>query len=202
MKRKKLAECCTEERLARFTEVVAKRHLDFTIVMENIADPHNISAVFRTCDAVGITEAFVVYDETQKPPKLNEKCSAGAKKWVDAVYYSDIEECYKELRRRGMKIYTTHLTTESVSLYDIDFTQPCAIVVGNEHRGVSRRAVELADANVLIPQVGMIESLNISVASAICLYEAFRQRLAAGRFDSPAFSEEATQGLLKNYLER
>lgn len=202
MKRRILAECCTEERIARFTEVVSKRHRDFTIVMENIADPHNISAVFRTCDAVGCAEAFVVYDETQKPPKLNDKCSAGAKKWVDALYYSDIEECYAELRRRGMKIYTTHLTSESVSLYDLDFSTPCAIVVGNEHRGVSRRAVELADGNVLIPQVGMIESLNISVASAICLYEAFRQRLAAGKFNSPAFGEDGTKALLKNYLER
>lgn len=202
MKRPKLANCRTDERVQKIEAVVQKRHKDFTIVAENIADPHNISAVFRTCDAVGIAEAYIVYDESQNAPKLAENSSASARKWVDAKYYTDIEECYAELRRQGKKIYTTHLSKDAVSLYDLDLTEPFAIVVGNEHSGVTERAVELADANVLIPQVGMIQSLNISVACAVSIYEAFRQRLKSGKFDKLGVEQSEYEKIFNDYLIR
>lgn len=201
-KRTKIAGYRTEERTRKIESVVQKRHKDFTIVAENIIDPHNISAVFRSCDAVGILEAHIVYDGSKPEPKLAESSSASARKWVDAKYYNNIDDCYAELRKQGKKIYTTHLTKNSISIYDLDLTEPFAIVVGNEHSGVTERAVELADANVLIPQVGMIQSLNISVACAVSIYEAFRQRLKAGKYDNIGLPEEEYQTKLKEWLEK
>lgn len=200
--RTKIAGYRTEERTEKIEKVMQKRHKDFTIVAENITDEHNISAVFRSCDAVGILEAHIVYDGSKPLPKLAERSSASARKWVDAKYYDNIDDCYAELRKQGKKIYTTHLDKDSKSLYDLDLTEPFAIVVGNEHSGVTDRAVELADANVLIPQVGMIQSLNISVACAVSIYEAFRQRLKAGKFDNIGLPEEEYQAKLKEFLEK
>lgn len=170
----------TERRLNKFREVLSKRQLDLTVVAENIFDPHNLSAMLRSCDAVGIMEIHLVYNGITPFPKLGRKSSASAKKWIEINKYTTIEDCYSKLREKGFKIYTTHLSKKSVSLYDMDLTQPVALVFGNEHSGVSDEAVKLSDGNFLIPQFGMIQSLNISVACAVSLYEALRQRLNNG----------------------
>ena len=106
------------------------------------------------------------------------------------------------LRAEGKRIYTTHLSHDAVSLYDIDLTVPFALVLGNERHGVSDEALALADQNVLIPQVGMIQSLNISVACAVSIYEAFRQRQKAGKYDQRALPDEDYDLILKDWLER
>lgn len=202
-KKPKIASMRTEARIEKFKRVMFNRHRDFTIVAENITDPHNVSAIFRSCDAVGILDAHIVFDKTaHKQPKLQESSSASARKWVNAIYHDSIEDCYKQLRSEGKKIYTTHLSKDAVSLYDLDFTQPFAFVFGNEHSGVTEKAVALADGNVLIPQVGMIQSLNISVACAVSIYEAFRQRLKAGRFNELGLPEDEYNAILKEWLEK
>lgn len=170
----------TERRLARFKEVLSRRQLDLTVVAENIFDPHNLSAMLRSCDAVGICEVHLVYNSNTPFPKLGRKSSASAKKWIEIHKYTSIEECYSNLRQRNFEIYTTHLSKKSISLYDLDLTRQVALVFGNEHNGVSDEAVKHSDGNFLIPQFGMIQSLNISVACAVSVYEALRQRLAKG----------------------
>jgi tRNA (guanosine-2'-O-)-methyltransferase len=170
----------TERRLNKFREVLSKRQLDLTVVAENIFDPHNLSAILRSCDAVGIMEIHLVYNGITPFPKLGRKSSASAKKWIEINKYTTIEECYYKLREKGFEIYTTHLSKKSISLYDMDLTKPVALVFGNEHSGVSDEAVKLSDGNFLIPQLGMIQSLNISVACAVSLYEALRQRISNG----------------------
>lgn len=169
--------------------------------MENIHDPHNVSAILRTCDAVGIPKVSLVYN-VEKFPKLNRTSSAGAIKWVEREKFRDVKECYDSLRNEGFKIYASSLAEHSISLYDIDFTQKVAIVLGNEHRGVSPEAAEFADGVFLIPMHGMVQSLNVSVASATILYEAQRQRLVNGMYDTPELNEEEIDKFIDEWCKK
>lgn len=192
----------TPERFNKLKNVLDKRQTDITVVLENIADPHNLSACLRSCDATGINTVHLVYDGIQSFPQLSNSSSASAKKWVEIVKHDSIETCYNVLKNERFKILTTAMTAESISLYDIDFTKRIAIVFGNEHSGVSEIALKLADGNFLIPQVGMIQSLNISVACAVSVYEAFRQRNTAKLFDIPQLSETQIYEKLNKWAER
>ena len=179
----------SDDRSQKIYACVSRRQPSLSIVLENVHDPHNVSAVLRSCDAVGVIDVHLVYHSGQSFPELGEKSSASARKWVLTHKHSSIDECYHYLRNEGKKILTTGMSNEARSLYAIDFTEPIAIVFGNEHAGVSEEAILKADGNMLIPQVGMIQSLNISVACAVTLYEAFRQRSLKGMFDSIQMEE-------------
>lgn len=177
----------TERRREKFLRVIANRQSDITIVIEEIHDPHNVSAMLRSADATGVNEVQLVYT-TEQFPKLGRKSSATASKWVKRRKFPSVKECYDALRQEGFKIYATHMGKRSKSLYSLDLTGKVALVFGNEHRGVTEEAARLADGNFLIPMSGMIQSLNVSVACAVTLYEAFRQRkLKKGehRFSQP-----------------
>jgi tRNA (guanosine-2'-O-)-methyltransferase len=173
----------TPEREQRFKNVLEKRQNDFTVVLENVFDLHNISAVMRTCDAVGVQDIHILNTKISKHKKWGARSSSSAAKWLTIHQYTDASSCFAELRRKYPMILTTHLSSTSVSLYEIDFTKPVALVFGNEHDGVSEEIRNLADGNFVIPQVGMIRSLNISVACAVSLYEAFRQKQAAAHYN-------------------
>ncbi|MBS1516085.1 MAG: RNA methyltransferase [Bacteroidetes bacterium] len=182
--------------------VVEKRQDDLTIVLENIHDPHNVSAILRSVESVGIDEVYLIYN-TNKFPRIGRVSSASANKWVTLNKFKTVEECYGILKEKGFKIYTTHLAenTENASLYDLDFTERCAIVVGNEHAGVSEEAVRLSDKNFVIPMYGMIQSLNVSVSAAVCLYEALRQRQVKGMYERK-FSETELNKKLEKYTKK
>lgn len=171
------------------------------VVLENIHDPHNVSAIFRTADAAGVPLISLLYT-FEKFPKIGKKSSASAFKWVDKRRFTEVEACYSTLREEGFTIYATTLQEDSVSLYDIDFTKPSAIVMGNEHRGVSDNVAVLADHTVYIPMMGMVQSLNVSVATAVVLYEAVRQRVKAGMYDGPTLPEDAYVKELQRYLNK
>jgi tRNA (guanosine-2'-O-)-methyltransferase len=192
----------TEERKEKIRAVIEKRQPSLTVVAENITDPHNLSAMLRSCDAVGVLEVCLIYDGSQPFPKLGEKSSASAKKWVKVRKFRSVIECYKHLRESGKLIYTTHLGIESKSLYELDLTREIALVFGNEHSGISDEAAELSDGNFIIPQVGMIKSLNISVACAVSLYEAFRQRQLAGMYKFPQMDEKEFQENFDYFLKK
>jgi tRNA (guanosine-2'-O-)-methyltransferase len=168
----------TERRKAKMLSVLQSRQPDLTLVMEDIHDPHNVSAVLRSADAVGIIEVQLVY-VNEEFPRLGKKSSASATKWVKRRKFTSIQECYDQLHKEGFTIYASHLGKKSSSLYELDLTKKIAMVFGNEHRGVSDEAAELADGNFQIPMAGMIQSLNVSVACAVSVYEAFRQRLTS-----------------------
>ena len=172
----------SERRREKISRVLSQRQPDLTIVIENVHDPHNVSAVFRTADAVGIEAIHLVYT-VEEFPVIAKTSSSSAKKWVQSKQYRSIEECFHVLHEDGFTIYASHLEAESISLYEIDLTKKIALVLGNEHRGVSDEACALADAVYSIPMMGMIQSLNISVAAAVSMYEALRQRLSAGIYD-------------------
>jgi len=191
----------TEKRLEKITRVINSRQHSLTVVMENIHDPHNVSAIFRTCDAVGIPKVSLVYN-FEAFPRIGKKSSASAFKWVNKEKYKTVEECYADLRKEGYKIFASSLTENSKNLYELDLTQKVAIVVGNEHRGVSDVSAELADEVFLIPQFGMVQSLNVSVATAVILYEAMRQRIKKGMYDKSELDEKSLEQLIDNWCEK
>ena len=189
----------TTEREERIISVLDKRQDNLTIVLENVFDPHNISAVMRTCDAVGVQDLFILNTKIPRHKKWGAKSSSSAAQWLTIHQYTDARECFSELRRRADRIVTTHLSGDAVSLYQMDLTSRIALVFGNEHSGVSEEIRALADGNFIIPQVGIIKSLNISVACAVSLYEAFRQKTAAGQYDRPGLEPDRYQRLLKEW---
>ena len=185
----------TPERNERLTAVLNKRQPDLTVVLENVFDPHNISAVMRTADAVGIQDIFILNNKIPPHRKWGAKSSSSAAKWLTVHQYTDAEECFAELRKRYKKIYTTHLSSDAVGLHELNLTEPVALVFGNEHSGVSDEIIAMADGNFIIPQVGIIKSLNISVACAVTLYEAYRQKNNAGHYSAIKLQGERLEGL-------
>jgi len=173
----------TEERKQKIESVLNHRQTNLTIVMEDVQDPRNITAVMRTADAVGIQDIYIINTGRPTQKKFGYKSSSGVSKWITLHQFNSVEECFQELRKRFTVILTTHLSSDAIDLYSIDFTQSVALVFGNEQDGVSEQASALADGNFIIPQVGMVQSLNISVACAVSIYEAYRQKKNAGHYE-------------------
>lgn len=193
----------TERRLNKFKEVVNRRQKYLTVVLENIHDPHNVSAILRSCDAVGIDRVFLIYN-TNKFPKIGRTSSASAKKWIKLEKFDSAKNCFAELKKEKFKIFATHIseTGNNKSLYEIDFTKRVAIVFGNEHLGISEEVIKLADGNLIIPMYGMIQSLNVSVSVAVCLYEALRQRESKGMYKKSKFTKKELEAKLLEYINK
>ena len=189
----------TPERREKLTSVLAKRQPDITVVLENVFDPHNISAVMRTCDAVGVQDIYILNTKIPRHKKWGAKSSSSAAKWLTVHEFDNAALCFSALRERYSTILTTHLSSNAVSLHSIDFTRSIALVFGNEHSGVSEEIRALADGNFIIPQVGIIRSLNISVACAVSLYEAFRQKNLAGHYNREDMSDAMKKDLLNEW---
>lgn len=191
------------EREEKIRAVIRQSQPDLTVVLENIFDPLNVSAVLRSCDAVGVREVFVVYTRPYLDKRglvLGKRTSAGAFKWIDVYVFDSLEECFRRVRERYGRILATRLGESGASLYTLDLTEPTALLFGNEDEGVSDEALALADGNFLIPQAGFAESLNISVACAVTLFEARRQREAKGFYDKrPRLSPIEQQQLFERW---
>lgn len=183
----------TPARYKRLTSVLNKRQPDLTVVLENVFDPHNVSAVMRTCDAIGIQDVYILNDRIPPHKKWGYRSSSTATEWLTIHQFTDAEICFAEIKNKYEKIYTSHLTETSNELYSIDMTESIALVFGNETSGVSEHIRKFSDGDFIIPQVGIIKSLNISVACAVTLYEAFRQKSVRGHYDTPKLSEEYRQ---------
>lgn len=192
----------TPHREEKFKRVIAKRQTDLTVVFENVNDPHNISAVMRTCDSVGVKEVYIIQTIERPFTKLGKKSSSSASKWIDIHWFFSVKECMIEVRKKYKNIFGTKLTEQSRSLYELNLTESTALVFGNEHSGISDELSALCTGNFLIPQVGMIESLNISVACAVTLYEAYRQREILGKYSNPALSEMEMDDVFKKWEEK
>ncbi len=189
----------TTERTQKLKTVLGRRQGNLTVVMENVQDPHNISAVMRTCDAVGIQDVYILNTKIPRHKKWGAKSSSSAVKWITVHQFEDTAACFAELRNKYEHIYTTHLSADAVSVYEIDFTKSVALIFGNEHDGVSDEIRAMADGNFIIPQMGIIQSLNISVACAVSIYEAFRQKTLAHHYDAPSLPAERRAELMKQW---
>jgi len=175
----------TPEREARIAQTVSSRQLNLCVILENVHDPHNIGAVLRSCDSVGIQEVYLLVTDPQMDIEsifLSKRASSGARKWLDIYLYTDLEKCMSDVRSKYDQILGTKLNDESKSLYEFDLSGSVAIAFGNEHDGLTDGFVKHLNGNIEIPQFGMVQSLNISVACAVTLFESLRQRQAKGMY--------------------
>jgi tRNA (guanosine-2'-O-)-methyltransferase len=177
------------ERFRRLRGVLARRQPDLTVLMDRVNKAHNFSAILRNCDAVGVLEAHAVAAEPGL--EVHHATSAGTKKWVSVQRHANVEEAIAHLHGRGFHVLAAHPSQSALDYREADYTRPVAITLGAELEGVSAQALELADAHIVIPMVGMVHSLNVSVASALLLFEAFRQRKAADMYAESRLDPEA-----------
>jgi len=191
----------TDERLQKIISTATARQFSLHVVMENIHDQHNVSAIFRTCDAVGVPKISLLYT-FESFPRISKTSSSSANKWIDVEKYNDTKNCYDQLRVQGFKVYASMLNKNAVNIYDIDLTQKIALVFGNEKRGVSAEAEKLADETFYIPMRGMIQSLNVSVAAAVTLYEAQRQRVIKKMYEQSELGKNELDALIDRWCEK
>ena len=170
----------TPERRQRIEATACTRQHDLTVFMERVHKPHNLAAVLRTCDAVGIQRAHAV-PGSHGLPALNNT-SQGAQRWIDLERHPDTPTAMDALKTSGFACFAAHFSERATDFRAVDYTKPTALVLGTEKFGVSEEALALCDGEVIIPMTGMTQSLNVSVAAAVILYEAQRQREAAGLY--------------------
>lgn len=201
MSKAKIPACRTERRIERMKNVLLQRQNDLTLVLSNIHDPHNVSAIYRSCDAFGVARVHLHY--TSCPfPCLGSKSSASARKWVESVRHSDIRMLFNELEQDGFQILATGFSATARPLREWNFLKPTAIIMGNEHAGVEKELAARAHGELFIPMHGMIQSFNVSVAAAIILAEAARQREEAGYYERVEEGERNVSRHLDEWLGR
>ncbi|EHB9087072.1 tRNA (guanosine(18)-2'-O)-methyltransferase TrmH, partial [Salmonella enterica subsp. enterica serovar Enteritidis] len=160
------------KRYARICEMLARRQPDLTVCMEQVHKPHNVSAIIRTADAVGVHEVHAIWPGSRM--RTMASAAAGSNSWVQVKTHRTIGDAVAHLKGRGMQILATHLSDKAVDFREIDYTRPTCILMGQEKTGITQEALDLADRDIIIPMIGMVQSLNVSVASALILYEAQR----------------------------
>ena len=178
----------TRRRYERILGVLSKRQPDLTILAESVHKPHNLSAMLRSCDAVGIGRVLAL-NPTGGIPTYNDT-SGSAEKWVALEVHPALEPALGAVRAEGMQVLAAHLSPQARDYRDVDYTRPSCIIFGNEKQGVSAAAAAAADEHIVIPMLGMVQSLNVSVATAVILFEAQRQRRTAGLYDGPRLPPE------------
>lgn len=188
----------TAKRLQLLQRVLDQRQPDLTVVMAGVHKEHNVSAVLRSCDAVGVWEAHSLGQEGRLA--IKRTAAAGVQRRVRLRYHNNIAEGCRLLKQRGFTLYAAHWSERSMDFRSVDYTKPCAIVLGRELEGMPEAAAEAADAHVTIPMVGLVESLNVSVAAAVILYEAQRQREAAGMYRERRLNEATCREVLFEWM--
>lgn len=191
----------TEERIKKIQSVLEQKQPQLTVVIENVHDSHNVSAILRTCDAVGVLEVHLLYTQ-EEFPEISKASSVSANKWMKIKKYKSYEEFYSQLKSNGFVIAASHLDKFSCNHDEIDFSKPTALVFGNEHRGVSDELLKYADLTFKIPMHGMIQSLNVSVAAAVSLYEAEKYFRKNGYYQKRQLDELTYQQLFKEWSEK
>ncbi len=170
----------TPERFQKLKKILQLRQPDLTILSEDVHKTHNISALIRTSDAVGVGEIHAVSPGGEL--RRHHMVEGGSRKWVKIRLHKDIGSAIKHLKQSEYHLVAAHFSNNSVDYREIDYTRPTAILLGQEQDGVSALAAEFANQHIEIPMHGMLSSLNVSVANALILYEAARQREAAGMY--------------------
>ncbi|CUZ77505.1 tRNA (guanosine(18)-2'-O)-methyltransferase [Serratia marcescens] len=176
--------------------MLATRQPDLTVCLEQVHKPHNVSAIIRTADAVGVHQVHAVWPTTRMRTLVSS--AAGSNSWVSVKTHRSIGDAVGHLKAQGMQILATNLSARAVDFREVDYTRPTCVLLGQEKTGITEEALALADRDIVIPMIGMVQSLNVSVASALILYEAQRQRQNAGlyRRDNSMLDEEEQQRLL------
>ncbi len=181
------------ERYARIRQLLALRQPDLTVCLEQVHKPFNVSAIVRSCDAVGVQRMHAVWKQRAE---MRKGTAMGSENWVYIQEHKTTKDAIETFKQQNMQVLVTHLSDAAVDFREVDYTLPTAIILGQEKHGATREAVAMADQQIVIPMVGMVQSLNVSVAGALILYEAQRQRQLAGMYDSQRVSEADCQKML------
>ncbi|WP_343989375.1 tRNA (guanosine(18)-2'-O)-methyltransferase TrmH [Kangiella japonica] len=185
-------------RYDKIIELLSNRQPDLTVFMDEVHKPHNLAAIVRTADAVGIGHAHAVFPEGVR--FSGHHTSSGSKRWVTTHKHPDLKTGIAEVKSQGMQVLAAHFSDKAVDFRSIDYTKPTCVLLGSELVGVSEEAAELADEHVIIPMVGMVQSLNVSVAGALIMYEAQRQRAEANMYGELKVPQEEIDYILFNAL--
>jgi tRNA (guanosine-2'-O-)-methyltransferase len=184
----------TPERFNKIKQVLSNRQLDLTVIMDNIHKPHNFNAIVRTCDAIGIQD--VHYVPVKEGYRQLNYYAKGSQKWVEAHRCEDFPTVAREFQAKGYQLLAAHFSEQAIDYRQIDYTQPTAIVMGTELAGISDATAAIVDKHIVVPMHGMVASLNVSVASAVILFEAQKQRMAAGMYQNRSMADARYNKLL------
>ncbi len=198
------------KRLARFKNVAENRQAGLALVLEDIHDPHNAAAILRTCEGLGIQEIYFIFAQEKRynPRRVGKVTSSSANKWLTFHIFSSTKECFTELKKQKYQICATILNKDAEDASRADLTaKKIALVVGNEHRGISPEVAKLADRLLYLPMAGFVESFNVSVSAALFLYEIARQRRASPQRSTKnpteyLFSAKEQKKLLADFKKR
>ena len=184
----------TLERFEKIKNVLKKRPPDIEVILDGVHKPHNLAAILRTCDATGIGSIHAKSKNSQIG--LNLKAASGSNHWVNMSIHNDLTKFYQSIIKKDYNIYVANNSMQAVDFREVDYTKPCAIILGAELDGVSNNSINLASQEIKIPINGMVDSLNVSVANAVILYEVQRQRERLGLYDEMKISENEYKNLL------
>jgi len=194
----------TEKRLEKMKTVVAQRQNGLVVVLEDIHDPHNAEAIFRSCETFGVQEIYLIFGKEKpfNPRRVGKASSSSANKWLDFNIYHSTKECLGHLKKNGFKVIATALDRKARDLFEADSLggKKIALLLGNEREGLSEEALRFADEKIFIPMRGFVQSLNVSVTAGICLFEITRQRSANG--NAKALPKKDQAALLKKFTAR
>ncbi|HSG61454.1 MAG TPA: tRNA (guanosine(18)-2'-O)-methyltransferase TrmH, partial [Pseudomonadales bacterium] len=182
------------ERFARINQMLDNRQPDLTLCLDQVHKTNNIAAVIRSADAVGVHQIHAIWPEIEM--RVSGNTASGSQQWVKTIKHYTVDEAFSAFRQQGMQIIATNFSAEAIDFREVDYTRPTAIILGHEKDGVSAEALALADQQVIIPMVGMVQSLNVSVAAGLLLFEAERQRRAAGLYGQRKLDDAYCQKLL------
>lgn len=189
----------TPERLARIKHILATRQPDLRVLTDQVHKPRNLSAILRSCDAFGLANMHVVW--SQDGFRAFRKTAGGSYRWVTTHTHPTMDDAVTRLKARGYKLYAAQLSDRAVDFREVDYTLPCTIIMGNEMDGVNPVSAAQADEHIVVPMMGMVESLNVSAACSIILSEAQRQRQQAGMFRHRRLPDDEYNRLLFSWCQ-
>jgi tRNA (guanosine-2'-O-)-methyltransferase len=192
-----------EKRIARIDDILSKKQPDLQVMLDNVHSSQNLSAIIRSADAVGVLDIYYT-TKVGGSLRIHKTITQGAHRWTHRYrMHDDHKEAFiKEKKAQGFQVVVTHLEERAVSFREVDYTKPTLLVMGNEKDGVSADIVKLADKVIIIPMQGMVQSLNVSVATGLILYEAQRQLEDAGRYDTSALTQEKKEEIKAEWIYR
>ena len=193
----------TEERLARIDDSLSRKQPSLQVMLDNVHSSQNLSAIIRSSDAVGVLDIYYSTKEDETL-RIHKTTTQGAHRWTHRYRINDQDKVafLKQKKSEGFQVIVTHLEERAVSFREIDYTKPTLLVMGNEKEGVCPEVIAQADKVIIIPMQGMVQSLNVSVATALILYEAQRQLENAGCYDTPVLTLEKREEIKAAWVYR
>ena len=192
-----------KERQERIESILISKQPTLQVMLDNVSNSQNLSAIIRSCDGVGVLDFYYSTPENCDL-RIHKTITQGTHRWInrERIDYENRTEFLKEKQKEGFQVVVTHLSEKSISFSKVDYSKPTVLVMGNEKDGISNEVLDLADKVVIIPMRGMAQSLNVSVATALILYEAARQRDEANMYDKPQLSLEKREKIMKDWIYR